>query len=287
MVFDFIGKRKLWYLLSLLIIVPGLVSFFIQGFNLGIDFTGGNLMQLKFEKEVSIEQARDVLGQFGLGKSPVQAAEGNQFIIRTRILTEQENQDLLGAFRKDLGKLEVLRNEKVGAVIGAELTRNAVLALVIASIFMIIYITIRFEFWFAIAAIIALLHDVFVTMGIFSIFQFPVDSAFVAAILTIIGYSINDTIVIFDRIRENLKIKKKEVLENVVNLSIRQTMARSINTSLVVIMVLVSLLLLGGETTKGFALALLIGSISGTYSSIFTASPIWIDLRNLVAKRKG
>ncbi|WP_366922588.1 protein translocase subunit SecF [Metallumcola ferriviriculae] len=285
MLFDFIGKRKLWYLLSLLIIVPGIISFFVQGLNLGIDFTGGNLMQVKFEKDVSVEQIRDSLGQFDLSQSPVQPAEDNQFIIRTKVLTEDENAKVIEAFQDGLGNLEVLRNEKVGAVIGQELTRNAVLALVIASVLMVIYITIRFEFWFAIAAILALLHDVFVTMGIFSIFQFPVDSAFVAAILTIIGYSINDTIVIFDRIRENLRIKKKEELPRVVNLSISQTLARSINTSLVVIMVLVSLLLFGGETTKGFSLALLIGSVSGTYSSIFTASPLWIDFHRTLAKK--
>ncbi|MBO8169732.1 MAG: protein translocase subunit SecF [Thermoanaerobacteraceae bacterium] len=285
MVFDFVGKRKSWYLLSLLVIIPGLVSLFTQSLNFGIDFTGGNLIQVKFEQPVTIEQVRNVLGQFGLEKSRIQASEANEYLIRTKILSEEENRSIVSALEKELGTMEVLRNERVDAVIGSELTRNAILALIIAAVLMVIYITIRFEFWFAIAAIIALLHDVFVTLGIFSLFQLPVDSAFVAAILTIIGYSINDTIVIFDRIRENLKIKKKETLENVVNLSIRQTLARSINTSLVVIMVLVSLLLFGGETTKTFSLALLIGAISGTYSSIFTASPLWITLRHRVASK--
>lgn len=285
MVFDFVGKRKIWYLLSLLVIIPGLVSLFTQSLNFGTDFTGGNLIQVKFEQPVTTEQVRDVLGQFGLEKSRIQASEANEYLIRTKILSEEENRSIVSALEKELGTMEVLRNKRVDAVIGAELTRNAILALIIAAVLMVIYITIRFEFWFAIAAIIALLHDVFVTLGIFSLFQLPVDSAFVAAILTVIGYSINDTIVIFDRIRENLKIKKKETLENVVNLSIRQTLARSINTSLVVIMVLVSLLLFGGETTKTFSLALLIGAISGTYSSIFTASPLWITLRHRVARK--
>jgi len=282
---DFVGKRKIWYIISLLIIIPGLFSFLTQSLNYGIDFTGGNLLQIQFAQEVDDAQVRSSLGQFGLEKSKVQASEGNQFLIRTRILTEEENQQIITAFKKDLGQLEVLRNEKVDAVIGGELTRNAIMALIIASVFMVVYITIRFEFWFAIAAIIALLHDVLVTLGIFSLFRFPVDSAFVAAILTIIGYSINDTIVIFDRIRENLRIKKKDDLDTVVNLSINQTLRRSINTSLVVIMVLVSLLFLGGETTKTFSLALLIGAISGTYSSIFTASPIWIGLRERFAQK--
>ncbi|GAW92702.1 protein translocase subunit SecF [Calderihabitans maritimus] len=283
---NFVGRRKLWYLLSLAVIIPGLISLFVQSLNFGIDFTGGNLLHIRFEKDVKISEVREVFAKFGLEDSSIQAAEGNQFIVRTVELTEEKNDKILKALEERFGSIEVLRNEKVGAVIGRELTTNAIYALVIASLLIVIYISFRFEFLFGIAAIVALLHDVFVTLGIFSLFQIQVDGAFVAAILTIIGYSINDTIVIFDRIRENLKMKRKESLEELVNRSIAQNLTRSINTSLTVIFALLALLFLGGETTKVFALALLIGTIAGTYSSIFTASPLWIDLRNFVRGRK-
>lgn len=161
------------------------------------------------------------------------------------------------------------------------------MALAIASVLMVIYITFRFEFLFGIAAIIALLHDVFVTVGLFSIFWWEIDSAFIAAVLTIIGYSINDTIVIFDRIRENLhKRKKGQDLEDLVNNSVLQTMTRSINTVLTVVIVLVALLIFGGGTIRNFTLAMLIGVVSGAYSSIFNASPLWVEFRNFARKKK-
>ncbi|KKM09227.1 preprotein translocase subunit SecF [Clostridiales bacterium PH28_bin88] len=277
--FNFVGRRKLWYLLSLLIIIPGMISFSVQGLNTGIDFTGGNIFRLQFEQQVDTGQLREVMGAENMKDFSLQQSGERQFIIRTPELAEEDSKQLLRDLEQKLGKLEVLGNDKVGAVIGAELRKNAIMALVIASILMVIYITIRFEFFFAIAAITALLHDVMVTVSIFSLFRIQVDSAFVAAILTIIGYSINDTIVIFDRIRENLKLHRKESLEELVNNSISQTLTRSINTVLTVVMALLALIFLGGETTRVFALAMLVGTLSGTYSSIFTASPLWIDLR--------
>lgn len=284
---DFMGKRKLWFLISLMVIIPGLISMAVQGLNLGIDFAGGNKLQIEFAQHVTLAQVREVMADFDLGKNPIQPAENNQFIIRTPVLAEEENQALIKSFEEKLGQLTVLSNEKVGPVIGKELTRNALLALLIASVLMVIYITIRFQFSFAIAAIIALLHDVLVTLSIFSLAQIEINSSFVAALLTIIGYSINDTIVIYDRIRENLKHRKKESLEVLLNNSISQTIVRSINTSATTLFAVAALLVLGGATTRVFALALLVGLFSGTYSSIFTASPVWLELKMWQQRKRG
>jgi preprotein translocase subunit SecF len=285
--FEIVKRRKIWYLLSLFIIIPGIISLFIQGLNLGIDFEGGNLMQIKFTQEVSSSEVRDVFSQHVEEGFSVQETEDNNYLVRTAVMSEEQNQAIIADLTSQLGENEVLRNEHVGPVIGKELTLNALYALVIASVLMVIYITFRFEFRFAIAAIIALLHDVFVILGVFSFLQLEVDSSFVAAVLTIVGYSINDTIVIFDRIRENLNITRKiEDITKLVNESLMQTLARSINTVLTTLFPLVALLLFGGVTIKTFALALFIGIVSGCYSSIFIASSIWIDLRNIYTQKK-
>lgn len=285
---NIMGLRKIWYAISLALIIPGLIAMMLnvkqtgQPFNLGIDFTGGTLLSLKFDKPPSIEEMRRVTDELKLGSAGIQAAGDNQVLVRVRALEEKERNELLKKLEEKVGKFKLLSEDKVGPSIGKELTRNALYALGIASVLMIIYITFRFELRFGIAAILALLHDVLVVMGVFAILRLEVDSSFVAAILTIIGYSINDTIVIFDRIRENLNMPKKgESLEELVNKSILQTMTRSINTVLTVVFVLVALLILGGETLRNFVLALLIGVISGAYSSIFNASPLWLDLRSL------
>ncbi|MDI6709741.1 MAG: protein translocase subunit SecF [Thermoanaerobacterales bacterium] len=278
--FDFIGRRKIWYILSLLVIIPGIISLFTQGLNLGIDFTGGNLMEFRFQEDVTVDEIRNVLRDFGLERSPIQTSGERGAIIRTRVLTEEENGKVIAALQDNLGVEEVLRNEKVGPVIGKELTRNALLALAIASVLMLIYISIRFEFKQGVAAVIALLHDVLITLGVFSLFRLEVDSAFVAAILTILGYSINDTIIIFDRIRENVRGPHKgEPLLDVINASLMQTLARSINTVLAVLFILLALYFFGGATIKTLTLALLVGITSGAYSSIFVASPLWYEMK--------
>ncbi|MDH7479176.1 MAG: protein translocase subunit SecF [Syntrophomonadaceae bacterium] len=288
-IIDFIGRRKIWYLISLLIVIPGLISLALQGLNLGIDFSGGNLMQLKFNNPaVEIVQVRQALGEFGLEKAPViQTTADGEFLIRTEELTEERSEQLLNTLQQQLGGLEVLRNEKVGAVFGSELRRNALLALGIAALLMLVYITFRFEFRFGLAAVIALLHDALVVVGVFSLLRLEVDVSFVAAILTILGYSINDTIVIFDRIRENRKNYPKMDLVEMVNRSITQTLTRSINTVLTVVFCLVALLAFGGSTTRIFVLAMLIGVVSGCYSSICNASPLWVDFTGIGGKKGG
>jgi preprotein translocase subunit SecF len=281
-----IQRRIVWYIISLLIIIPGLFSLATQGLNLGIDFTGGSMIQVRFEQAVSSEQIRNVLDEYGLGKSVIQASANNTFLLRTKTLSQAQQNKILGEFKSKYGKMELLRNDVVGPVVGQELTQKAIYALIFASLLIVAYITFRFEFKFAIAAIIALLHDAFVVIGVFSLLQIEVDSTFVAAVLTILGYSINDTIVIFDRIRENMRITKKMPLDELIDNSIMQTLARSINTILAVIFVLASLLVFGGETIRVFALALLVGVISGGYSSIFNASPLWYDFRRIFNGRK-
>jgi len=297
--FDIIGRRYWFFLLSALILVPGLISIALQGFNLGIDFTGGTLLDLKFARPVMVSEVREVLKVAGLEGSTIQLAATSQgeaspnVFIRTRVLDETERVTVLKDLQK-LGDYDVLRVEKVGAIIGSELEQQALIALAVSWLIMICYISWRFEFKFAVSGVLAIFHDIIVVLGLFSLLHKEIDASFVAAILTIAGYSINDTIVIFDRIRENLKTHKKtETMQELVNRSVWQTMTRSIYTVLTVIFAVASLYFFGGETTKNFALALLIGFTSGAYSSIFNASPIWVtwkeweDRRRIQARTKG
>ena len=282
----FIKLRKYWYIISLVIILPGLISLALQGLNKGIDFTGGNIIEINYDKPVAVEKIREAVVSQNLKAShTVQKIGETGYLIRTSQLTQDQNGKLLEALNK-LGKSK-LRYESVGPTIGRELTQKALVALIITSVLMIIYITVRFEFKQGLAAIIALLHDVLVVTGIFSLFRIEIDSAFIAAILTIIGYSINDTIIIFDRIRENMHRRQKgENIEDIANRSIWQTLPRSINTVLTVIFVLVAMYFLGGSTIKTFILAMLIGVVSGAYSSICNASPLWTDLKRLEKKSR-
>lgn len=287
MPFHFIKLRKIWYAISILIIIPGIISLFSQGLNLGIDFSGGSLLDLKFNQPTTVEQVRGVLGSLGLENASIQRSGETDFLIRTRELSEDENAQAIQSLDGKLGGVTVQRSERVGPVIGRELIVKALYALGLASVLMVIYITWRFEFKQGIAAIIAMLHDILVVLGFFSIFRIEVDSAFVAAVLTVIGYSINDTIVIFDRIRENMLNKKKgDVLEDVINASLWQTLARSINTVLTVEIILVSLFLMGGTTIHSLVLALLVGVTSGAYSSICNASPLWYDFKRMEGRGK-
>ena len=281
--FSIVAKKYLFMSLSLLVIGAGLVSAAIQGFNLGIDFTGGTLLDLKFNKSVTVVQVREVLTAHNLENSVIQLASTERtdaapnVLIRTRVLNEAERKMVLDDFTAKLGKFDIMRIEKVGATIGSELARDSIIALLLSWLAMILYVSYRFEFKFGVAGILALVHDVLIVVGIFSILRLEMDSSFVAALLTIIGYSINDTIVIFDRIRENLKtMKKGETLPELVDKSIWQTMSRTIFTSLTVLFATAALYFLGGETTKTFSMALLIGFIAGTYYTVFIASPVWL-----------
>src|SRR5665647_1791629 len=268
--FNIVKKRYWWFGISLLIIIPGIISLFMQGLNLGIDFKGGTMFDVTFNKAVTQAAITDTMKSVGL-EGPVQLANGNtSALIRTEALEESKRNELLTALQAKVGEYDktTLKEDKVGPAMGQELTKNAFYALIIAMGLMIAYITIRFEFVFAISAIIALLHDVLVVVGIFSLFRWEVDSTFVAAILTIFGYSINDTVIIFDRIRENqAKMKRGESYEDMVDKSVWQTMRRSVNTVVTVLIALLSVFIFGGESTRVFSLAMLIGVFSGAYSS--------------------
>lgn len=293
MKFDIIGKRYWFFLLSAMAIIPGIISMAVQGFNLGIDFTGGTLMDLKFTRPVTVTEVRGALQEYNLENSTIQLAgsehsEASQNVfIRTHVLSDDERRVVLTGVEKSLGSFETLRVEKVGAVIGSELTMNAIMALLISWVLMICYISYRFEFKFAVSGIVAIAHDIIIVLGVFSLLQKEVDASFVAAILTIVGYSINDTIVIFDRIRENLKTHgKTESFAELVNHSIWQTMTRSIYTVLTVVFATAALYFFGGETTKNFSLALLIGFVSGAYSSVFNASPILVTWKEYAERKR-
>ncbi len=286
--FHLIRMRKYWYIISLTILVAGIISLSVRGLNLGIDFTGGNLAELKFNQAVSVQAVRSSLAEIDMDRNVIQKSAEDQVIIRTAVLTEEESAALIRHLDAEFGLQEVLRNEKVGPTIGAELTQKALLALLAASILMVLYITWRFEFKQGIAAVLGLLHDAFITLGLFSLLYIEINSEFVAAILTILGYSINATIVIFDRVRENLKeAKKNEKLEDIMNASVWQTMARSINTTLTVLFMLLALYFLGGTTLKPFVLALIIGVTSGMYTSVLLAGSLWIDLKRRFPGKGG
>ena len=281
--FSFIKLRKYCYILSLIVIIAGFISLGVQGLNLGIDFAGGSLIELKFEQSVAVEDVRSVLDESGLPQdSMVQESEGNVIMIRTEDLSQEESTKLLQSMEEEFGSYDMLRNESVGPTVGKELRNNAILALVIAFVLMVVYIAIRFELLTGLAAVSGVVHVILITVGLVSIFRLDVDSTFIAALLTIVGYSINDTIVIFDRIRENMgKRKKNEPLDELVNTSVWQTLVRSVNTGVSVILALLALLIFGGTTLKTFVVVMLIGIVVGAYSSIFVSSPLWYDYRRL------
>lgn len=280
--FDFIGKRRIWFLLSSALLALAIFAFvsnmLVRGevLNLGIDFTGGTLLHLRFPDKVSVGEVRTILAKYNLAQSTIQKSEENDIFIRTEPLDGDLRLKIIEDMRENFGPVELLEADTIGPVIGKELRLQALWALLIATIGIAIYVSFRFEFKYAVAALLALYHDAIITAGVIALLWKTVDVPFVAAILTIMGYSINDTIVVFDRARENIKKwqGKKKNLAEIFNKSISETMARSINTVLTTLIMVLALLFFGGETLKDFALTLLIGFTIGTYSSIFLASPI-------------
>ena len=269
---------------------------FVKGFNFGIDFTGGTIIELRFDKAASITEVREVMKGYKLDNSTIQLSgdasdskEARDVMIRTVDLEENDRKAIMASLREKLGNYAVLREEKVGATMGAELLMNAAMATLLSWLLIVAYVSFRFEFRFGIAAVLALVHDVLVVLGVFSILQKQVDSSFVAALLTIVGYSINDTIVIFDRIRENLRLhfRRGGDIVELANRSVYQTLTRSLYTVCTVLFTTFALYWFGGDTTKDFSFALLVGFFSGCYSSIFVASPLWVTLRNWNEAKKA
>ncbi len=282
---NFVGKRKICYVISLVVIIAGIISMFVQGLNLGIDFAGGTVIQASFNEEVEISDVREAINDLNIGTNRIQELDDGSFQIKTLYMDQDAQDEFVSQLDQALGGCTLLRSEAVGASVGSELLKSGLIALFVAIVLMIGYITWRFEWRFALTGIVALFHDVLVTLAVFSIFQLEVESYFVAAILTIFGYSINNTIVIFDRIRENIVRVKKDALAGVVNQSIKQSLTRTINTSVTTLILLFALVLFGGQTTRVFVLAMIIGIVAGTYSSIFVAPALWYDLR-MKSKKK-
>ena len=285
---DILGKRKIWYTVSITVIAIGLLFLLINGLNLGIDFNGGTLMEFSFSENVSTEEVRGLLERIEIAEdSKIQLSESageHGIIIRAKTLESDEIVAVDNAIKNEFDSAEMLRTEMVGPTIGRELRINALLAMIAASIAIVAYISFRFEFRFAVVSIITLMHDVLITLGIFAIIGREVNTAFVAALLTIVGYSINDTIVIFDRIRENMKMMHKVPFIKQANSAVVDTLPRSINTSITTLITILAIYFFGGASIQTFMLALFIGMFAGTYSSIFVASPLLVTWQEKISK---
>jgi preprotein translocase subunit SecF len=301
---DVVAKRKLWYLISALLIVPGLISLAVYRIDLGIDFTGGTVWEFQPAQEVSADEVRAILDENGFPESTVQTADDGSVIIRMKALTEgsPEKAAIEQAFQAEFGGFDAATEEfnSIGPSVGSEIRNRAIVAVLLAAIGVLIYIAWAFRntnnpVLYGVCAIVAMLHDVVLLLGVFSILGWAadveIDALFVTAVLTVIGFSVHDTIVVFDRIRENLGRKVAPTFEETVNYSVVQTMVRSLNTSLTVVMTLLALFLFGGESTRYFVLALLIGVVSGTFSSIFNASQLLVswetgEIKRLFGRRR-
>ncbi|MFP3918164.1 protein translocase subunit SecDF [Lysinibacillus telephonicus] len=289
---DFVHNRKKFYTLSVAIMIVGIIIISIFKLNLGIDFSSGTRVEILTEEQTSQEEMNDYLEGIGFpsDKIVISGEEQNTAVITYKDdLNQQEILDLKAAVKKDYGEEPSVST--VSPTVGRELVKNAIYALALAALGIIIYVAFRFEWRMGVGAIASLLHDVFFMVAIFSFLRLEVDITFIAAILTIVGYSINDTIVTFDRIRENIdrkeKVTTKEELAEIVNKSLRQTMARSVNTVLTVIIVVVALLIFGAPAIRNFSIALLIGLVTGMYSSICIAAQIWYTLKCREMDKKG
>jgi len=290
--FDFVKKRKIYYMISGAIVVIGIIFLLVFKLNLSIDFTSGTRLELNSDQPLTIEKVQADLHELNISDNDI-------------VLSGENNETAVVRMVGSLGKTEIVEIEEyftekyghepnvssVSPKVGKELAKNALISVLIASLGIILYVTIRFEWRMGLPAVLALLHDAFFIITLFSVLKIEVDITFIAAILTIIGYSINDTIVTFDRVRDNMKKKRKiktvEELEEIVNASIRQTMIRTINTIVTVLITVVALVIFGSEAIFNFSLALLFGLICGAYSSVFIATQIWLDLKKKELKQKG
>jgi preprotein translocase subunit SecF len=290
--FDIIGRRRWWYALSLAVIIPGLIALYTHhvrdhhALNWGVDFTGGNSLELQITQPFTVGDIRSLLDGFGLGDAVIQKSGDTEVFIRTRPLTQAQTNAIIDAAKAHWSSASMLREDTVGPEIGAELRNVAILGVAIGLVLQVIFISIRFRsVRFAIAADVALLHDLLVVIGAFAITQREVNSSFLAVLLTVAGYSINDTIVIFDRIRENLNMRTREPFEHLVNRSVLEALVRSINTAMTAVLAIGAVYVFGGETIRDVAFGLVVSIITGGYSSIFNASCILVDWHNWSERR--
>ncbi len=297
---NIIGKKYLYFLISLIIIIPGTIALFLYGLNLSIDFTGGSRMTFFLPEKANNKNVKIIKSVFEENNIKIATIElsDKTVSLRTQAIDQNKNNKIIWSLGNKINGIKQGDFETIGPSIGSETTSNAIKAILVASLLIVLYITWSFRqvpkpassFRFGVCAVLALIHDVLVIVGIFAIFgrffDVEIDSLFVTAVLTIIGFSVHDTIVVFDRVRENLKRMMGSPFEKIVNDSILQTLDRSLNTSLTVVLVLLALLLFGGESIRWFVVALLIGIVSGTYSSIFNAAPLLVVWQEWSEKRK-
>ena len=288
---DFFSQSKLWLGFSALLLIGSLVSFLMQGLNFGIDFRGGTTIRTESTQTIDVAAYRQAIGDLQLGDvtisevfDPTFAADQHVAMIRIQAQEGQEAvsadtvKSVLAALQSVAPDIEFVSVESVGPKVSGELIQKAIIAVVLAIAAVLVYIWLRFEWQFAVGAVAALIHDVLLTIGVFSVVQIKFDLAIIAALLTIVGYSLNDTVVVFDRVRENLRKYKKKPLQEVLNLSINETLSRTVMTSVTTLLALIALFVLGGDVIRGFVFAMIWGVIIGTYSSVFVASSTLLRL---------
>lgn len=274
------NNYKKWLIVSGLVIILGVIFAIMSGVNLGIDFTGGTMIQYDLNEQVEVKEIIDTIASFELEPEVVHSGdEKEEIIIRTKASLSNSKRIKISNALKEEYNAEFLGAEQFSPSVGGEIQEKALLSVLIAAVGMLIYITFRFQMVYGISAVLALIHDVLIVLAIYSIFNIPINSSFIAAILTIVGYSINDTIVVFDRVRENVRRMKRASNFEIANTSVNQTILRSLFTSLTTLIVIFSLFIFGTPAIKEFAIPLLAGVVAGTYSSIFIASPTWALLK--------
>jgi preprotein translocase subunit SecF len=282
--FRFMPLRRRWYVISAVLVLASVLLIAVRGLNLGIDFTGGVVMELSFPADADLDQVRDALGKAGHGEAIVQAF-GTPRDVLVRLLPAKGgnvnavSEEVLAALRSYEPAVELRRTEVVGAQVGSELAEQGALAALFAFLLILIYVGLRFQWKLGVGSIVAALHDPILVLGFFAATQLTFDLATLAAILAVVGYSLNDTVVVFDRIRERFMETRKATPEQIIDLAINDTLSRTLMTSVTTMIAVVALLLLGGDALKGFSVALAIGVIVGTYSSIFVASSVSLDLK--------
>jgi preprotein translocase subunit SecF len=280
---DFMGKRKYAFVVSMLLILLSLASLVVRGVNYGIDFTGGTLIEVGYPEPADLGPLRDVLAEVGYGEAQLQHFGTSRDVLirvapRADRASAQISEEILAGLKNADAGVEMRRVEFVGPQVGEELTEQGGLAMLYAIIGILIYVSLRFEYRFSLGAVAALVHDVIITLGVFSFLQIEFDLTVVAALLAVIGYSLNDTIVVFDRVRENFRKMRKGSAEQVMNTSVNETLSRTIMTGVTTLLVLIALFVLGGEIIHAFALALIVGILVGTYSSVYVAGALALVL---------
>ena len=273
----FMKYRKFAYALSLAAILISFGSLVMNGLNPSVDFTGGLVLQVKFEQPIEVGSVRSSLSNIGRGQAVIQAFSDKDVMIRLQAETDDVRKEVLSTLENDLGTLTIQRIDKVGPVVGKELRRQAIISLALALSGILIYMAFRFRFRFGVAAVISLVHDSIIMLGVYSLFQKEISVAFIAAILTVIGYSLNDSIVVLDRVRENWGSIRIKGVFGLIDNSINQTLSRTVNTSITTLLPVLAMYFFGGEVISNFAFAFIIGIVVGTYSSVYIASAILAD----------